>query len=90
MAIPVTVVLPAVLVGLFPGCVREVRVSASTVREVIAALDKRWPGMADRLRDSTPAIRRHIAVFVDGERATLQTRVAAGAEVLIMTAISGG
>ena len=36
----------------------------------IDALDARWPGMRDRLCDSTPAIRRHINVFVDGERAT--------------------
>jgi hypothetical protein len=29
-------------------------------------------------------------VFVAGERATLHTRLAPGADVLIMTAISGG
>ena len=40
--------------------------------------------------DSTPRIRRHINIFVDGERATLDTRLAPGAEVMVMTAISGG
>ena len=53
-------------------------------------LDARWPGMRDRLCDSRPRIRRHINVFVAGERATLATRLAPGAEVIIMTAISGG
>jgi molybdopterin converting factor small subunit len=67
-----------------------VELSASTVGEVIDALDSRWPGMRDRVCDSTPAIRRHINVFVEGERATLETRLAAGAEVTILTAISGG
>jgi molybdopterin converting factor small subunit len=60
------------------------------VAEVIDVLDRRWPGMADRLRDSRPAIRRHINVFVHGRHATLETRLEPGTEVTIMTAISGG
>jgi sulfur-carrier protein len=86
----VVVTLPAALVNLFPGSVRQVDLSASTVCDVIDALDSRWPGMRDRICDSTPAIRRHINVFVAGERATLETRLDPGAEVTIMTAISGG
>lgn len=86
----VAVTLPNVLARLFPGCVRRLELTASTVDEVIGRLDARWPGMRDRLCDSTPAIRRHINVFVDGERARLETRLAPGAEVFIMTAISGG
>jgi molybdopterin converting factor small subunit len=82
--------LPAVLVNLFPGAVRQVEMSASTVRDAIDALNARWPGMRDRVCDSRPAIRRHINVFVDGEKATLETRLAPGTEVIIMTAISGG
>jgi molybdopterin converting factor small subunit len=35
-------------------------------------------------------VRRHINIFVGGERATLETPLAPGAEVFIMTAISGG
>jgi sulfur-carrier protein len=88
--VPVLVVLPGILVNLFPGSVREVALSASTVREAIDALDARWPGMRDRLCDSRPAIRRHINVFVDGDKATLDTPLTPGTEVIIMTAISGG
>ena len=86
----VTVALPAALVNLFPGAPRRVEIAAATVDEALAALDERWPGMRDRLCDSTPAIRRHINVFVEGRRAALSTKLAAGGEVLIMTAISGG
>ena len=57
---------------------------------MIDALDARWPGMRDRLCDTRPAIRRHINVFIDGERATLDTPLSPGADVFILTAISGG
>ena len=87
---PVTVILPTLLLRLFPGAVRRLELPAATVAEVIDGLDARWPGMRDRLCDSTPRIRRHINVFVAGERATLETRLPPGTEVIIMTAISGG
>ena len=86
----VVVLLPAALVTLFPGSERRVELSASTVGGAIEALDLRWPGMRDRICDSRPAIRRHMNVFVAGERATLATRLAPGAEMIVMTAISGG
>lgn len=84
------VVLPPALLRLFPGCDPEPTVSATTVGEMVDALDARWPGMRDRLCDSTPRVRRHINIFVEGERATLDTRIAPGADVFVMTAISGG
>lgn len=87
---PVTIRLPTALVNLFPGSVGRVEVSASTVGEAIDALDRRWPGMRDRLCDSRPGIRRHINIFVNGQRATLKTRLTSGAEVFVLTAISGG
>ena len=86
----VTVVLPAALRALFPGSPSRVELEASNVGDLLDALDSRWPGMRDRLRDSTPAVRRHIKVFVDGRRAGLETPLAPGAEVYILTAISGG
>jgi sulfur-carrier protein len=87
---PVVVSLPLALVRLFPGCARRVELSAATVGEAIDALDARWPGMRDRICDSTPRLRRHVNVFVAGSRASLETRLLSGAEVMIMTAISGG
>ena len=82
--------LPALLVNMFPSAERRLEVTAETVDQMIDALDQRWPGMRDCLCDSTPAIRRHINVFVAGKRATLATRLAPGTDVFILTAISGG
>jgi molybdopterin converting factor small subunit len=87
---PVAVTLPANLVRLFPNALRRVELPAATVGELIAGLDARWPGMRDRLCDSRPALRRHINVFVDGRRATLETQLSPGTEVTVLTAISGG
>ena len=84
------VLLPASLTRLFPGSPPELEIEAATVAELIAALEARWPGMRDRLCDASPALRRHINVFVEGRRAGLHTPLTPGAEVVILTAISGG
>ena len=89
MAATVTVRLPPALTSLFPTAPARVEIEAATVAEAIAALDARWPGMRDRLCDSTPKIRRNINVFVDGRKARLDTGVAAGGEVVVMTAVTG-
>lgn len=86
----VLVRLSPVLVRLFPGAEPLVRLSARSVDEMVDALEARWPGMRDRICDSTPAIRRHMNVFVDGERARLDTRLADGTDVYVLTAVSGG
>jgi molybdopterin converting factor small subunit len=88
---PVLVEIPAALARLFPGAPRRLEFSAAAdVAEAITLLDSRWPGMRDRICDSTPAIRRHLRIFVNGERAELTTPLAPGAEMLVMTSISGG
>lgn len=89
-AATVTVSLPTALLRLFPGSPNEVEVSAATVRDVIDALEERWPGMRDRLMDSRPSIRRHLNIFVGEDKATLQTPLTHGMRVTILTAMSGG
>ena len=86
----ITVILPRALVVLFPGASTSVTVRAGTVAEMLAALDARWPGMRDRLATSRPSIRKHINIFVDGRRAGLDTPITRGAEVYVLTAMSGG
>jgi sulfur-carrier protein len=86
----VTVILTAGLTRLFPGCPARLELSAATVAEMLDELERLWPGMRDRVRDSTPAIRRHMSVFVDGQRAHLQTPLTPGGTVYILTAMSGG
>lgn len=85
----VTVELPQALLRLFPGSVERVEVGAATVAEAIDALNARWPGMRDRLTDSTPRIRRNINVFVEGTRATLETPLKPGTRVIIRIAMIG-
>jgi molybdopterin converting factor small subunit len=86
----VLVLLPRALLDLFPEAAPEVTLPASTIGEMIAALDARWPGMRDRLCDSTPRIRRHLNIFVEGRRATLETQLKPGVKIFVMTAVSGG
>ena len=86
----VNVTLCAPLADLFPGAPRRLKLSAATVVEVVDGLDEQWPGMRDRICDTTPAIRKHMNIFVDGRRAKLATPLAAGADVFVVTAISGG
>ncbi|GLI23840.1 molybdopterin converting factor small subunit [Xanthobacter flavus] len=87
---PAKVRLPAHLVRLFPDGETYLELPAATVRELMDALETRWPGMRDRLCDERPSIRRHINVFVDGRRARLETPLRPGADVFVLTAISGG
>jgi molybdopterin synthase sulfur carrier subunit len=86
----VTVTLTHALVRLFPEAQTTLTLEAATVNALLDALDARWPGMRDRLADSSPAIRRHINVFVDGRKATLDTELRDGSEVYVLTAMSGG
>lgn len=82
--------LPRSLVILFPGAPRHLSASGSTVAEIVAALDQQVPGLADRVLTAGPAIREHVNVFVDGERAALDSPVAAASTVHIIPAVSGG
>lgn len=86
----VTVQLPRALLTLFPDAPQMLEMQAATVAEMLDGLEARWPGMRDRLRDSSPAIRRHINIFVDGRRSTLETKLRPGTKIYVLTAISGG
>lgn len=87
---PITVSLPSALAALFPGCPLQASVHAATVGDAIAALNRSWPGLQGRLCDDSPSLRRHIRVYVRGEIARLETRLSAGDEMFVITAISGG
>ena len=68
--------VPATLVPLFRELPRKVEIDAATVAEAIDRLDERWPGLRDRLCEPGPVLRRHINVYVDRERAGLETQLA--------------
>jgi molybdopterin converting factor small subunit len=82
--------LPPTLPPLFPGLPRQIDLAAATVDEAIEVLNDRWPGLRDRLCEPGPVLRPHINVFVDRERAALDSAIAAGSRVDVIAAISGG
>jgi len=84
-----TVVLPRSLTALFPGTPLRCAATGSTVTELIDDLDRRVPGLRERLCDGT-ALRRHLNVFVAGEQAALSTAVQDGEVVHVIPAVSGG
>lgn len=71
-----------------------VDVEGATVFDVIVDLEKKYPGLKERLCDETGQIRRFINVFVNGEdirfKDGAKTAVPAGAEVSVVPAIAGG
>ena len=74
----------------FADLPRRLEVEAATVNEAIDRLDERWPGLRDRLCGPGPMLRRHVNVYVDRERAGLDTALAAESRVDVISAISGG
>jgi molybdopterin synthase sulfur carrier subunit len=84
------VYLPSTLTPLFAGLPRHVEIDAATVDEAIGQLEARWPGVRDRLCEPGPALRMHIHVYVDRERAGLASPLETRSRVDVISAISGG
>ncbi len=82
--------LPVTLPTVFADLPRRLDVEAATVGEAFDRLDDRWPGIRDRLCEPGPALRRHVNVYVDRERAELGTTLRADSRVDVISAISGG
>jgi molybdopterin synthase sulfur carrier subunit len=85
-----TVHLPRALVALLPGAQRAMPAAGETVLAVIRDLDGRVPGLANRVLDAGPSIRTHLNVYVNGERAAIDTRVPPRADVHVIPGVSGG
>jgi molybdopterin synthase sulfur carrier subunit len=68
----------------------RLEIDAATVSEAIDRLDESWPGLRDRLCEPGPAIRPHIHVYVDRERASLDAPLEPRSRVDVIAAISGG
>jgi molybdopterin converting factor small subunit len=87
-----TVHLPRSLVTLFPdGPPRRLELAVASIADLVDELDRRWPGMRDRLCDAGPQLREHINVYVDGERERdLNAVLGDGSDVHVIPAIAGG
>jgi molybdopterin converting factor small subunit len=68
----------------------EHEIEGSTVVELLRALELRHPDMRGWIVDERSRIRRHINVFVNGERGDETTAVRSGDRVEVLPAITGG
>jgi molybdopterin converting factor small subunit len=68
----------------------EHELEGATVVELLRALELRHPDVAGWILDERGRIRRHINVFVNGERGGETTAVLAGDRVEVLPAITGG
>ena len=84
------VFIPSQLIEYTGGQTRVEAVGA-TVGAVLDDLDSRFPGVKFRLIDEQDRVRRHMRIFIgETETRSLATPLAAGDEVLIFGALSGG
>jgi molybdopterin converting factor small subunit len=68
----------------------EHALEAATVAELMRALEATRPALAGWILDERGRIRRHINVFVNGERGAEATPVSTEDRVDVLPAISGG
>jgi molybdopterin converting factor small subunit len=68
----------------------EHEVEGATVVELLRALELRHPDLGGWVLDERGLIRRHINVFVNGERGGEPTVVRSGDRVEVIPAITGG
>jgi molybdopterin converting factor small subunit len=75
----------------YTGDAAVVAASGGTLDELLADLDRRYPGLRFRVIDEQGDIRRHIKFFVNGASAmNLQPALRDADEVMIVCALSGG
>jgi molybdopterin synthase sulfur carrier subunit len=76
------------------GGAEEVGVSGATIGTVLDDLEKKFPGMKERLYDEQGRVRRFVNIYVNGDDIrfldSINTPVKDGDEVSIVPAIAGG
>jgi molybdopterin converting factor small subunit len=92
----VRVRIPAQIRRLYGTLANEVvpATEALTVAQLVAALDRRYPGIGERLTEPDGHMRRWVNVYVDGQDVREVGGAAAtlppGAEVIFVPSIAGG
>ena len=75
----------------YTGERNQVDADGATLADILADLDRRYPGIRFRMIDEQDAIRRHMRIFVNGAQVRgLEAPLRASDEVIIMQALSGG
>jgi len=84
------VIVPTQLRGYTAGA-GEVTATGATLAELLVDLDRQFPGFRFRVIDEQDRVRRHVILFVGGDRCDdLGTEILPGAELQIVGALSGG
>jgi sulfur-carrier protein len=68
----------------------ELDLPGEDLGQVLLELERRYPRLEGWVLDEHGHIRRHVNVFVDGERGREDTPVADGTRVHVLPSISGG
>jgi sulfur-carrier protein len=75
----------------YTGQQAEVEAEGATVGELLADLDRRYPGMRFRMINEQDTMRPHVRIFVNGEQVWgLEAPLRPSDEVQILQALSGG
>jgi molybdopterin synthase sulfur carrier subunit len=75
----------------YTGGEANVTADGATVAEVLADLDRRFPGIRFRVVDEQERLREHMTVWLDGERCRdLGAELGDLDELVLMQALSGG
>jgi molybdopterin converting factor small subunit len=65
-------------------------VEGATIAELLQALERAEPALSGWILDERGRIRRHINVFVNGEKGREDTAIGADDQIDVLPAISGG
>ncbi len=75
----------------YTGEQKVVEAAGSTLGELLADLDRQFPGLRFRVVDEQGRLRKHVNVWLDGERCRDLAAALEGIdEVVIMQDLSGG
>ncbi len=92
--LPLVVVRIPMSLRKLTGGAREVAVRASSVGEMLDALEARHPGLKARLCEDDGSLRSYVSLFVEGDDVRLRQGIATplrdGDEVYVVPAVSGG
>ncbi len=90
---PITVRVPTPLQK-FTQSQAEVKASGASIKELIEDLEKKFPGIKERLCDEKGKVRRFINIYVNEEDVRFlqqdETPLKDGDEISIIPAIAGG
>jgi sulfur-carrier protein len=75
----------------YTGQLRQVDAAGVTLRDLLADLERQFPGIRFRMIDEQEQMREHIRIFINGQLSTdLNAALQASDLVQIITSISGG